>query len=141
MKKIENKMSESSVSGKPASKEDVFYVRWAQESIKNNIDTTNKVLGQLLNLNAVLLGGSIVFVDKDLMNEQFKVAVIFLFLISMIVAFLGNLPYEGKVYTDIPEEIKNHKARALKHKRFFLWFSSCIMLTGFLVACFGFVFK
>lgn len=116
--------------------EDEFYVEWAKESVKNNLVFANDVLQRLVTLNGVLLAGSIAFYDERIIPSRWKPYVLACFLLSLVVSFLGMLPYEGKVDPRVPADIKRHKQRALKFKRFLLLASAFLLAAGFGV-CLG----
>jgi hypothetical protein len=60
----------------PPSAEDLFYIKWGEESLKKSIENAHGVLTQFLTMNTGLMGGSIVFlkpenIDKLLMSIVF----------------------------------------------------------------------
>jgi hypothetical protein len=54
----------------PPSDEDIFYLKWGEETIKKNIENAHGVLTQFLTLNVSLMGGSIVFLDPKHIKES-----------------------------------------------------------------------
>src|ERR1043165_5944762 len=101
--------------GRPPTEEEVFYIAWGRETIKNNISLCNDILKQLITLSSALLSVTLIF-EGIVTNERWKALVAFTFFCSLIVAFIGLLPYERKVQLHTPEEIKKHKQQALKSK-------------------------
>ncbi|MGH7802415.1 MAG: hypothetical protein ACREOW_17610 [Thermodesulfobacteriota bacterium] len=132
---------ESIISGRQLTEEEKFYVAWGRESLKNNLILVNEVLRQLLTLSSALLGGSIIFIDEKIMDSHAKVVIIFLFLLSLVVSFLGMLPFEGSIDPRNPLLIKQHKEAALKWKRFFLWTASVLLISGFVLALIGIIVR
>ena len=121
------------MSGTPPTEEDKFYLAWGRESLKRNIEIANQVLQQLVTLNTALLGGSVFFLSAEFSVEFARWIVVALLLLALAVAFIGVLPYEGKIDLRIPKDIKAHKEKALRHKRFFVTVSA--LFTG---GAFGF---
>jgi hypothetical protein len=116
--------------GQQPTEEEIFYTTWGQETIKNNITLCNDILKQLITISSALLGVSIIY-DHIVTSETLKIFVLLSFFISLIVAFIGLLPYENKVRLDTPDDIKAHKRKALKHKRQYLWISAMTIVVGF----------
>lgn len=116
--------------GQQPTEEELFYTAWGQETIKNNITLCNDILKQLITINSALLGVSIIY-DNIVSNDVIKILVLLSFFFSLIIAFLGVLPYENRVLMSSPEDIKIHKRNALKHKRQFLWVSAVAIIIGF----------
>lgn len=116
--------------GQQPTEEEIFYITWGQETVKNNITLCNDILKQLITISSALLGVSIIY-DHIVTNETLKIFVLLSFFISLIVAFIGLLPYENKVRLDTPDDIKTHKRKALTHKRQYLWVSAFTIVVGF----------
>ena len=119
--------------GEPLDEEDIFYLEWGQESVRSNLQHARDTLKQLLTLNAGLMGGGVVFLEEARIGRA-QGFVLSAFFIALVLAFVGVLPYEGKVNLDSPTSIRDHKRRALAHKRAFIWASGLIMLIGFATA-------
>ena len=116
--------------GTKPSEEDAFYITWGLETIKRNITLCNDIMKQLITINCALLGVTIIF-DQILTNNILKILVLLSFFFSLIISFLGLLPYNNKVNIKIPEDIKSHKKNALKHKQRFLRASAFTITIGF----------
>jgi hypothetical protein len=119
------------------SEEEKFYIEWGRETIKNNLIFANEVLRELVTLNSALLGGSIAFLDDTMLDPTLKPIVVALFLLSLIVSFLGIMPYESFVDLRVPDQIQQHKRRALRWKRRFLWTAGGLIALSFTVAITG----
>lgn len=126
--------------GKKPTEEHLFYLKWGQETIKNNIALANGILKQLITLSSALLGLSIIY-ESIVTSEILKIFVLISFFASLIVAFLGLLPYEDKVNIHAPLDIKEHKKKALKHKRRFLWISAIALVFGFALILSELIYK
>jgi hypothetical protein len=118
--------------GKPISEDDLFYISWGYETLKNNIKLCNDILKQLITISSALLGISIIY-EHIIVNEVLKILVFICFFNSLIVAFLGILPYKSIITTKAPAEIKTHKEKTLKSKLKHLWFSAISLMVGFLL--------
>lgn len=116
--------------GQQPSEEEMFYVTWGQETVKSNISLCNEILKQLVTISSALLGVSIIY-EQIVTSETLRFFILLIFFISLIVAFIGLLPYENKVRLDTPGDIKEHKRKSLKHKRKFLWVSATTVAVGF----------
>ncbi|MCD7916285.1 MAG: hypothetical protein LUG96_14195 [Tannerellaceae bacterium] len=81
--------------GRPPTEEEFFYTTWEKETLKNNINLCNDILKQLITLSTTLLGVTIIF-DTIITVYFLKLLVMVLFFTSLIIAFLGILPYEKK---------------------------------------------
>ena len=127
------------VAGAPPTPEERFYLDWARESLKKNIDLANQVLRQLVTLYASLLGGSVVFLRGELLMSPYREIVLVMFFFGLVSAFFGSMPYEGRVDIRQPQQIKRHKESALAWKRRYLWTAGSLGAAGFLVAMVGIV--
>ena len=47
--------------GRPPTEEEIFYLEWAKESLKKNIENADAVLAQFLTLNTALIAGGAFF--------------------------------------------------------------------------------
>jgi len=121
------KMNEP-VQSLPPSDEDIFYLKWGEETIKKNIENAHGVLTQFLTLNVSLMGGSIVFLDPKHINQVWLITSLSLFFIGLCISFVGLLPHESSVSRISPSDIKRHKQQALRKKRSFMW--CCATATG-----------
>jgi hypothetical protein len=116
--------------GRPPTEDEIFYSTWGRETVKNNITLCNDILKQLITISSALLGVTIIF-DTVVTENYFKILVVFSFFASIVLAFIGLLPYERTVRLDTPADIKMHKQKALKHKRCYLWTSAFTLVIGF----------
>lgn len=112
----------------PPSNEDLFYLKWGEETIKKNIENAHALLSQFLTLNVSLMGGSIVFLNPNYISKDWLIASLSLFFTGLCIAFIGLLPHESNVSAISPSAIKTHKEDALFKKRCFLW--SCATAIG-----------
>jgi len=98
---------------KPPTKNELFYIKWGEESIKKNIENAHSTLTQFLTLNTALMGGSILFMKPENINKEWLSLSLILFFIGLFTSFLGILPHETKVNPISPSQIKEHKNNAL----------------------------
>ena len=125
------------VRGRPPSTDEQFYLEWGYETLKNNFNLLNEVLRQLLTLDAALLAAAIGFLDKIKIPDWSKAFVLILLCASLVISFLGVLPYKGKVDLRKPEDIKLHKEKALASKRRFLWIAASLLFVSFVISILG----
>jgi hypothetical protein len=84
-------------------------------------------------LNVAIIGVSIAFIDRQIIDPAYgKIATVVLF-ISLIVSFLGIIPYERQVTLCKPEEIKGYMEDLFKRKRLFIWFGVSLFTLGLLM--------
>ncbi len=124
----------------PPSHEDIFYVKWGEETVKKNIENAHAVLTQFLTLNVSLMGGSIVFLDPKYINKIWLITLLSLFFIGLCISFVGLLPHESTISCISPSEIKLHKKQALCKKRCFMWCCAVATGGGLVVLAFGVIF-
>lgn len=118
--------------GKPLNDDQKFYLEWGKESIKNNIKLLNDMLSKMIVLNASFAGGAVV--QKVIIDSTPKTILIVIFLIALVISFIGYMPFENAIDISAPNEIKVHKKKALKHKRIYLWLAASIMCIGFSIS-------
>lgn len=123
--------------GQPPSREDLFYIEWAQETIKSNIATLNNLLGQFLSLNIGLLGGAAFFLNENNFPVYLRNFAIIVLFFGLAFAFIGILPTESNVQSNAPQQIKEHKNNAFKRKRCFMWLSAICTGIGLSIVVLG----
>jgi len=116
------------VQSTPPSEEELFYLRWGEETIKKNIENAHGVLTQFLTLNTALMGGGIAFMKPESVSAAWLGVSLSLFFSGLVFSFLGVLPHETKVNPVSPTQIKEHKELALLKKRRLMW--GCAAATG-----------
>jgi hypothetical protein len=127
------------VAGEIPTEEEVFYVEWGFETIKNNLKFLNEVLRQLVTLSATLLGGSIAFLDATLIGAKVKNAAVAVFFLALIVSFLGILPHRGEIDPQNANSVKRHKDTVYKWKSFYLLLTEIFLALGFLITVIGMI--
>ena len=132
---------EELLNGKPLTIEEDFYLSLAGEFVKNNSKFVNEVLRQFVTINTALLAGTITFMNKEIINENFKIFVIFSFLISLVISFIGILPYSGNINFISPYIIKEFNKKLLNHKLKYLKLSAVVSGIGFLIIVVGMIYK
>jgi len=124
-------MNDTPILGETLTEEDEFYIAWARETVKRNLDFANEILRRLVTLASSLLGGGLVFYDKLYLSPTLRLLVLLFFLGSLIASFVGMMPYEAAPDQRVPAEIKTHKKAALAYKRRLLWISGFMLTVGF----------
>ncbi|UFP95817.1 hypothetical protein [Gloeobacter morelensis] len=134
---LENSKVPEALAGRQPTEDELFYVDWGKETIKQNLSFLNDVLRQLLTLNTALIGSSAVFFDESILGKDFKLAVIIVFMFSLFVCLVGVLPVETDVNPQAPGLVKEHKQKATKWKRCLLYISFSSFFLGFVLVLFG----
>lgn len=129
------------INGKPLTKEEDFYLTLSEEFVKNNSKFVNDVLRQLITLNTALLAGTVTFINKEIINENFKIVVVFFFLIALIISFVGTMPYSGTISFTDPYRVKTFSENALDYKLKYIKISGFISGLGFLIIIIGMIVK
>jgi hypothetical protein len=122
------------IQGQRPTREDLFYVGWAEETLKGNLARVSDTLGRLMALSAALLGGSITLAGAKLLADLPVRAAMFCFLVALIAALLGSFLREGLVDPRRPDQIREHKDRILQSRRNYALASSLAVLAGLLAA-------
>jgi len=128
-------------SGKPPNIKEEFYLSLAGDFVKNNTKFVNEVLRQLVTLNTALLGGTIAFMNKDVIRQEFKIPIIICLLGGLVIAFKGIFPYSGKISFFNPLRVEVFNKDALDHKLRFIKQSGICSLIGFLLIIVALIFK
>jgi transcription elongation factor Elf1 len=127
--------------GKPPNIKEEFYLSLAGEFVKNNTKFVNEVLRQLITLNTALLGGTIAFMNKDVIRQEFKIPIIICLLGGLIIAFKGIFPYSGKISFFNPLRVEIFNKNALEHKLKFIEWSGICSLIAFLLIIIAAIIK
>jgi len=126
--------------GNAPSEEDLFYLEWGKETTKKNIEIAHGILIQFLTLNTALMGGSVVFLSPGAVDKAWQTIALCLFFIGLFISFVGILPHETTANIISPSEIKQHKEKALRRKRIFMWLSVFSTGTGLLAIAIAVVY-
>lgn len=101
-----------------ASPEEVFYLEWAQESVKKTTPYLNEFLQKLITLIVALIGAVIVATDKKLIPENWGANSAIVLLLSLVFALVGIWPVDkflpmncAKKIERIEEAMVSRKAR------------------------------
>lgn len=125
------------VEATPASEVDVMLKTWALDSYKTQFPFMIDVLKQLVTLNVSLLGGSFFFLNESNMPKPFRVGLAVLFLLSLMSAFAGLIPYHGQVNVFVPASIRAHKEKLANYRMLWITAASLFLIGGFIVALIG----
>lgn len=128
-------------SGMPPNIKEEFYLSLSGEFVKNNTKFVNEVLRQLVTLNTALLGGTIAFMNKDVIRQELKIPIIICLLGGLVIAFKGVFPYSGKISFFNPIRVEAFNNDALNHKLKFIEQSGKCSLIGFLLIIVALILK
>ena len=104
-----------------------------QNTLKSAISLSNDLLKTLINLSSALLGVGFIFNDF-VKTPWVRIIVILFFFISLIVAFLGVLPFNVKYDIEEEQQIREQEIKTFRRKRTHLWLSSGILALGLFCA-------
>ena len=108
---------EERIVGQVPRPEDAEAVEWARDMARKEIVILQESLKQFVTLTSALLAGSAVFFDDAAMPKGLKIAGVVFLLASLAASTLGSLPYEAKVRPGYPEDAREARSKATKHKR------------------------
>lgn len=129
--------TDEQVEGVLADPVDVFYVEWAQETIKKNVQTLNDMLGRLVVLTTSLVGGGLVLLNKDMIGAFPKAVALTFFLAALLAALAGLSPIRVSVDFLCADEVRQYKQATINRKWFAMMGSFTLLLAGFAVAILG----
>lgn len=129
------------VVGEVPSEEEMFYVAWGDDLIKDTINAINQSLRQLVTLSTALLAGVVAFFDKGAIPHGAMVAAMILLLASLTAGLIGSIPFSMEVGRRVPAEICQAIQEGLAWKNLCLRFSAWPMLLGIALLCLAILFK
>jgi hypothetical protein len=113
-----------------------------KKMIENSLESVQEILKQLLTLATALLGGSVAFMNEQLMPLGFKAFVVLAFLASVGIAFWGMMPYPAENFSpNLVQSVPVVRSKALKWKLSRLKVGGLFLFLGFVVACAGLVVR
>ncbi len=118
------------------SREDLFYVEWGRETLKENIPVLNDVFKLFITLDTLLLSiywglyGRTTGVYLSIWEAVLPAGLVTL---SLIVALMGIYPFPMRVNLAVPQLIKEYKERRVRFKSICLAISSIALVVGFIV--------
>ena len=117
--------------GEKPTQEELFYIDWGYETLKNNLSTLNEIFKVLIVLNTSLVSAYLLLYDRiTSQNACVKnLALVFIFF-SLISSLIGIYPYGRKVNIDDPGAVKEFKLNKLSVKKVFLWVSFSGLILG-----------
>lgn len=123
--------------GVSPSKEDLFFLEWGKETLKENITTLNETFKLFITLDTVLLSTYLGFYQDVLQNyPPLSWQAIFPALsviVSLVAAIIGIYPFPKSVSLASPQEIKRYKENRLEFKSYCLAVVSITLVLGFIV--------
>jgi len=127
---------EDIIEGVLPSMEDIFYLEWGKETLKENISILNDTFKLFITLDTILLSAYLGFYEKVLENlpslSWQTIIPALCVIISLTTSLIGIYPFPKSVNLSAPQEIKKYKEIRLKFK------SICLMVAAFTLVC-GFI--
>ena len=121
--------------GTPPSKEDLFFVEWGRETLKESISTLNDAFKLFITLDTLLLSAYLGFYEKVLGNSYFlswqAILPALLIIVSLVFGIIGIYPFAKSVNLAAPQEIRQYKESRLAFKSRCLVFASGALVLGF----------
>lgn len=127
------------IRGRPLSDDERLLIEWGRETQKATISTFQSALKEFMTLNATLLGGSVVFLSASVAPEWARFVAMLSFLVGLIAAVVGMVPFDSAVDLSDPTSIATHKTAALARKRFAFFVTGTAVVFGLVVAFLGVV--
>lgn len=113
--------------------EELFYIKWGRENLKDNIAVLNNVLRQFITLDTALLAALIAFFDKIEIGKWIKVLSCMLLMFSLAMALFGVIPRSSELDLRQPNSIKTHKDKVLIWKKRLMWISVSSFMLSFVI--------
>jgi hypothetical protein len=128
----ENKVLE----GVRPSKEDLFFMEWGRETLKENISTLNEMFRLFITLDTLLLSAYLGLYESVLGNHYYlswqAILPALLIIISLIFAIIGIYPFAKSVNLAAPQEIRRYKESRQRFKGRCLAIASGAVVLGFI---------
>jgi hypothetical protein len=125
------------VVGRAPSPDEVLYTEIGADMVKRVLPFVNEVLRQLVTLSATLAGGSAAFLSDALVGPWLKVPAVVCFLLALVAAFAGMLPYNAAVAWTQPHDVKRTVDRALAWKGGCLRVAAAAIVAGLVAVVAG----
>ncbi len=125
------------IQSRPASDEEIFYVEIGKETFRKGIDVINESLSLLIKISGVLLSASVIFLDRLKFSETILAVFLGFLFVSLLISFIGIMPYRSKVHLYAPYDIRDFIIKAFKWKWIFLMISGGSLMAAFLSAICG----
>lgn len=121
--------------GSPPSKEDLFYLEWGRETLKENINTVNSTFRLFITLDTALLSAYLAFYEKALggtfsLSWQ-AISPALAVIISLGASIVGIYPFGHAVNLSAPQAIRDYKEQRATFKNTCLAIASIALLAGF----------
>jgi len=134
--KTDNAEENKVLEGVPPSKEDLFFMEWGRETLKENISTLNEIFRRFITLDTLLLSAYLGLYESVLRNHYLSWQAILpalLIIISLIFAIIGIYPFAKSVNLAAPQEISRYKESRQTVKSRCLAIASGALVLGFIV--------
>jgi hypothetical protein len=120
--------------GHPPNEEQLFYIEWGRETLKENIANLNSAFKLFITLDTTLLSAYLGFYEKAFGNTFsytwqaiLPAGAIFFSLVTSIVGFF---PWSISVDLTKPSKISEYKEKREKHKSYCLIFAAVMLVVG-----------
>jgi len=118
-----------------ATPEEDRLIEWGWETYKERIPNLIAALQRVMTIDAALIGGSVALLKPDMMANDCRLVVIFLFIISLAATMIGLFPRKGEY--DWGGDTKAFKDRIARFKSICLWIAYGFFFLGLVVSTFG----
>jgi hypothetical protein len=105
-------------------------LQWGRDTVKENLARCFEAHKAILTLSTSLLGGTAAFLKEDVLPQPYRGAALALFFVSLLLSFIGLVPFESTVDLRVPADISSHKTRALRFKRCLLAGAGAALVLG-----------
>jgi hypothetical protein len=127
--------------GRLPTPEEEFFLDWGKQAYQTSLESVNTTLRELVAINAVLFGGSLAFFDEKAFNTSFRIPATLFFLLSFVIGFFGLLPWEEKIFLNMPNQIQHVYNRLVQKKWTALLASGGLLIVGLLLVLLGVILK
>jgi hypothetical protein len=134
-------MSDEPIVTRPPSPSNLYYAEMGREIEKQTIPRLSDALQRIITLSTAMLGGSAFFLTPGTIPDGAKAGSLFLFLMSLTMAFWGSLPYGCGVCPTCPDEVREFRRGSVEWKWWLLAWSSWLLLFGLAFIAIGFIWK
>jgi hypothetical protein len=130
----QHKDSPGLIQGTHPSREESFYVEWARETLKHNIEVLNSTFKLFITLDTALVSAYLGFYEKAFgctLSVSWQALLPPLFVVlSLVTSILGIYPFPLTVNLAKPMAVKEYKERRARCKGRFLKAASVFLVLG-----------
>jgi hypothetical protein len=122
-----------------ANSDEIFYVKWARESIKQTVPYLNDLLQKLITLISALFAASLVAIKENIIDKWFGIGGAFVLLVALGMAITGIWPRTKTLQLDCADQIKLAESNVSNRKSFWVQMTLVFLAISLLVFVFGFL--